>query len=180
MYCFGRHVEYVATQTEKKMILSEWRDEKSKLGHGGVPREDSRAGSAAPGAGPGARSASAGRLRAAPSNPKFDEAALAAKRERVEQWRRAKEEESGAEAVLPCPSYVYMCVCVCIHVHVYMVYMYTCVYVYMYIYLYIYMCICIYIYMCTCVCVYASISICVHVYCPSVPFCSACYDAMML
>lgn len=80
--------------SEKKMILSEWRDEKANVGQGinrAVAAELTAVQELPVGSGSEKGSA---------VNSKFDEAALAAKREKVEQWRKMKIQENEAEKVL--------------------------------------------------------------------------------
>lgn len=77
------------------MILSEWRDEKSKFGQGINRLEE--ADTAVGGENHSASGCSENRSAA---SAKFDEAHLAAKREKVEQWRRSKLEEQEAVKVI--------------------------------------------------------------------------------
>ena len=83
----------MAIQSEKKIILSEWRDEKAKLGQG-ISRVAEAEVAAA-----NDHSVSSGADKGSAASAKFDEAALAAKREKVEHWRKIKMEEREAERV---------------------------------------------------------------------------------
>ena len=85
------HIEYMSVQSEKKFILSEWKDEKSKQSGQRISRVDD--------------TAFIDEDQSVPSQhskrnvTKFNEANLAAKRDKVEQWRREKLNAQEAKKV---------------------------------------------------------------------------------